>query len=241
MGLFSTTLSIFKKEQSDIVDALKRELKEKRKLTTFDKIVVNGDNFQEILDSRVYSSPGIFYLVAGRSNYWTTILELNVSLEDPFYLYEIANGMSLRLNTYALSFHLHDDDVISYNLEYKGESVDGYSSNIQYFESEPLKRNEIINQRHDAARFSELLPPDKNVGGLNEILNRGYWQAYDNNDLDKDGIPNNDKYHVDEEQRLKEIGCYLEICDGDQFPYANWNEDIYKLDLAKCYLLRADR
>jgi hypothetical protein len=101
MGLFSTSLSIYKKDQPDIVDALKKELKEKRKLATFDRILVNGDNFQEILDSRVYSNPGVFYLVADRSNNWTSILELNVSLDDPFYLYEIANGMSLRLKTYC--------------------------------------------------------------------------------------------------------------------------------------------
>jgi len=241
MGLFSTSLSIHKKDQPDIVDALKKELKEKRRLTTFDKILVSGDNFQETLDLQVYSNPGVFYLVADSSNNWTTILELNVSLDDPFYLYELAKGMSLRLNTYSLSLHLHDDDVIFYNLEHKGESMDGYNSNVQYFENEPLNRSEIINQRHDAAKFLELLPPDKSIEGLNEILNRGYWQAFDNNDIDMDGIPKGENYDVDEEQRLKEIGRYLEIYNGDHFPYASWHEDIYKLDLPKCYLLRADK
>jgi len=241
MGLFSTTLSIYKKDQPDIIDALKKELKEKRKLATFDRILVSVDNFQEILDSQVYLNQGIFYLVAYRFSNWTTILELNVNLNDPFYLYEIANAMSLRLKTYSLSLHLHDDDVIFYNLEHNGNSLDGYNSNVQYFENEPLKQIEIINQRHDAAKFLELLPSGKNIEGLNEILNRGYWNAFDNNDLDMDGIPNDEIYEVEEEQRLKEIGRYLEIYNNVDFPYANWHDDIYELNLSKCYLLRANK
>jgi hypothetical protein len=238
MGLFSTTLSIYKRNQSDLVDALKSEMKDNWKLSKFDRIEVNNDNFHNILDSKVYSNSGIFYLITDILSDWTSIIELNVNLEVPFYLYEIGNKISFRLNTYTLSFHLHDDDVLYYNLDYKGDSVDGYNSDVQYFENEPLKRNEILNQRHNPSKFSDLLPPDKTVNGLIEILNRGYWNAFDNNELDKDGIPNDEKYYVDEEQRLKEIGRYLEIYSADDFPYANWYEDIIKLDISKCFLLR---
>jgi hypothetical protein len=60
-------------------------------------------------------------------------------------------------------------------------------------------------------------------------------------DLDEDGIPNDEKYDIIEEDRLREIGRYLEIYTADNFPYANWYEDIYELNLTKCYILRADK
>jgi hypothetical protein len=241
MGLFSTTLSIYKKDQSDIVDRLKELLSENRNLSSFEKIEVATDNFQKILESDVYSNSGVYYLITERYNKWTTIIELNVNLEEPFYLYELVNEMSLKLKTYVLSFHLHDDDVLYYNLDCSGESLDGYNSNIQYFENEPLGKSEILRQRHDPRKFLGILPNNKNINVLTEILDRGYWKAFDNNDLDKDGIPNDDKYETIEEDRLKELGRYIEIYSADNFPYANWYEDIYELDLSKCYLLRAGR
>jgi len=240
MGLFSTTLNIYKKDQSDIVDSL-RVILSKRQLSTFKRIDLTSDNFQNTLESNVYSNSGAFYLITERYNEWTTIIELNVNLEEPFYLYELVNELSAQLDTYALSFHLHDDDVLFYNLEYKGESLDGYNSMPQYFEKDPLPKNEIISQRHDTRKFSQILPNNKSIDGLTEILDRGYWQAFDNKDLDEDGIPNDEKYDIIEEDRLREIGRYLEIYTADNFPYANWYEDIYELDLTKCYILRADK
>jgi hypothetical protein len=240
MGLFSTTLNIYKKDQSDIVDSL-RVILSKRQLSTFKRIDLTSDNFQNRLESNVYSNSGAFYLITERYNEWTTIIELNVNLEEPFYLYELVNELSAQLDTYALSFHLHDDDVLFYNLEYKGESLDGYNSMPQYFEKDPLPKNEIISQRHDTRKFSQILPNNKSIDGLTEILDRGYWQAFDNKDLDEDGIPNDEKYDIIEEDRLREIGRYLEIYTADNFPYANWYEDIYELDLTKCYILRADK
>jgi hypothetical protein len=185
MGLFSTTLNIYKKDQSDIVDSLTVILS-KRQLSTFKRIDLTSDNFQNTLESNVYSNSGAFYLITERYNEWTTIIELNVNLEEPFYLYELVNELSAQLDTYALSFHLHDDDVLFYNLEYKGESLDGYNSMPQYFEKDPLPKNEIISQRHDTRKFSQILPNNKSIDGLTEILDRGYWQAFDNKDLDED-------------------------------------------------------
>jgi len=240
MGLFSTTLNIFKKEQSEIVEGLKHHLT-KRHLSTFKRIEVTSDNFQDILESEVYTNSGVFYLITEKPGNWTTIIELNVSLEESFYLYELGNELSAILNTFTLSFHLHDDDVVYYNLDNNGKSLDGYNSNVQYFENDPLPKVEIIAQRHDPQKFLEILPNNKNVDGLNKILDRGYWQAFDNNDLDKDGIPNDLKYDINEEDRLKELGQYLEIYTADSFPYANWCEDIKKVGFSKCYLLKADK
>ncbi len=240
IGLFSTTLNIYEKDQSDVFECLKNLLN-KKQLLTFQSVDITSDIFQDVLESNVYSNSGVFYLITQRHDKWTTIIELNVNLEEPFYLYELVNELSVQLDTFALSFHLHDDDVLFYNLEYKGESLDGYNSMPQYFEKDPLPRNEIISQRHDTRKFSQILPNNKSIDGLTEILDRGYWQAFDNKDLDEDGIPNDEKYDIIEEDRLKELGRYLEIYSADNFPFANWYEDIYKVDLSKCYLLRADK
>ncbi len=240
MGLFSTTLNIYKKDQSDVVECLKNLLN-KKQLLTFQRVDITSDSFQDVLESNVYSNSGVFYLITQRLDKWTTIIELNINLEVPFYLYELVNEMSIKLNTYALSFHLHDDDVLYYNLDCNGESLDGYNSNLQFFENEPLDKKEILSQRHDPTKFSSILPKSKSIGGLAEILDRGYWQAFDNNDLDMDGVPNDEKYETVEEDRLNELERYLEIYSADNFPFANWYEDIYKMDLSKCYLLRADK
>ncbi|MBL7841552.1 MAG: hypothetical protein JNJ75_15520 [Cyclobacteriaceae bacterium] len=240
MGLFSTSLNVYKKDQSDIVDVLKALLL-KRRLSIFKKIELTSESFQKVLESNIYSNSGVFYLITERYNQWTTIVELNVNLEEPFYLYELVNELSAKLSTYALSFHLHDDDVLLYNLERNGESLDGYNSMPQYFETDRLSKNEIISQRHNTKKFLEILPDSKTIDGLTKILDRGYWQAFDNNDLDEDGIPNDGKYDTIEEERLKELGQYLEIYTAKSFPYANWHEDIIGLDLSKCFLLKADK
>src|SRR5688572_1309637 len=98
MGLFSTTLNVYKKDQSDIVDSLKGLLS-KRQFTTFKRVDITSDSFQKVLKSNVYSDSGVFYLVTERHNKWTTIIELNVNLEEPFYLYELVNELSDKLNT----------------------------------------------------------------------------------------------------------------------------------------------
>jgi hypothetical protein len=164
-----------------------------------------------------------------------------VNVENPFYLYELTNSLSKRLNTYALSFHLHDDDVLYYNLDKAGESLDGYNSDYQYFLAEPADRNEVVTQRHTPEHFASILPAAKTVEGLNEILNEGYWAAFDNGDLDDDGVPNDDKYFIDEEDRFVRIGKYLEIYSSDDYPFANWYINLGTLNLGECYLMKAER
>lgn len=240
MGLFSTTLHVYERDQSEVVDGLKGVLSEKQ-LSIFDRIEILPGNFHDVLQSSVYSNTGIYYLVTERHGKWTTIIELNVNIEHAFYLYELGDSLSSKLKTYALSFYLHDDDVLYYNLDYNSESLDGYNSNVQYFENDRLSKNEVISQRHDTTPFFKILPANKNLEDLNRILDRGYWLAFDNNDLDKDGVPNDERYDVIEEDRLNEIGMYLEIYSKDEFPFANWHEDVQELDLGKCRLVRADR
>jgi hypothetical protein len=241
MGLFSTVLHIYKRSQADIVRELQHELRLNRDLKNFSKLDISKSNYQEVLDNEVYSKPGIFYLVTQPQGNWASIIELNVNIEIPFYLYDLTNALSKLLNTYSLSFHLHDDDVLYYNLDKDGESLDGYNSDYQYFLTEPADKEEVLSQRHTPEIFSNILPPTKNVEDLNKILSEGYWSAFDNDDLDVNGVPDDDKYFVDEQDRFERVGRYLEIFSKDDYPFADWYSNLTKLNLDNCYLLKADR
>ncbi len=241
MGLFSTVLHIYKRSQADAVKELQHELRLNRNLGSFSKLDISNSNYQEVLDNEVYSKPGIFYLVTPPYGDWITIIELNVNIESPFYLYDLTNSLSKLLNTFALSFHFHDDDVLYYNLDKDGQSLDGYNSNYQYFFTEPADKEEILSQRHTPETFSSVLPATKNVEGLNKILNEGYWSAFDNDSLDEDGVPVDDKYFIDEQDRFEKVGKYLEIFSKDDYPFADWYSNLTKLNLDNCYLLKADK
>jgi hypothetical protein len=86
------------------------------------------------------------------------------------------------------------------------------------------------------------MPPGKTTEELNNILNKGYWSAFDNGDLDEEGIPNDfDKYYTDEEERFEKIGKHLEIFSNNEYPFANWYANFEKLNAVQCYLLKATR
>jgi hypothetical protein len=241
MGSFSTTLHLNKKSQNDIVNEISNELRQVYGFSKFSRIGIDSSNYKQVLGSEVESKEGIYYLITQQHGNWTTIIELNVNVENPFYLYELTNSLSKRLNTYALSFHLHDGDFLYYNLHKAGESLDGYNSDYQYFLTEPADRNEVLTQRHTPESFASILPAAKKVEGLNEILNEGYWAAFDNGDLDDEGVPNDDKYFIDEEDRFVRIGKYLEIYPSDDYPFANWHINLGTLNLVECYLMKVER
>jgi hypothetical protein len=241
MGLFSTVLHIYKRNQVDIVSELSNELGQNHNFSKFLKIDITNADYENVIESKVYPQPGLFYLITEPHSDWTTIIELNVNIDKSIYLYELTNSLSSRLNTYSLSFHLHDDDVLYYNLENQGKSLDGYNSNYQYFLIDAADKNEVLSQRHTPNFFSSLLPATKNIDSLNLILNEGYWDAFDNNDLNEHGIRNGEKYDVDEEDRFVRVGKYLEIFSKDDYPFANWRPNLQKLNLANCYLLKVEK
>ena len=241
MGLFSTVLHVHKKEQAEVVNELIKELAEKRGISKCSRIDIDDINYEQVISEDQNTKGAILYLVTEKQGAWVSVIELNIDIEKPSYLYELTNSLSLRLDTYCLSFHLHDDDVLFYNLDEKGESLDGYNSNYQYFFVEPADRDEITSQRHTPNVFSGIIPATKNIKVLNDILNEGYWNAFDNNDLDEDGVPNGDKYDVDEEERFVRIGKYLEIYAKEDYPFANWHDNLSKLKPSHCYLLKAER
>lgn len=240
MGLFSTVLHIYKRSQTDTVNELIKELQEDRELTKFSRLAIDSRNIEKFIQD-VYEKYGVCYLVTPLIGDWTTIVEVNVKLDNPFYLYDLTNPISKRLATYTLSFHLHDDDILLFNLDKEGNSIDGYNSNYQYFLTEPADKEEVISQRHIPEAFVDLLPPTKTSEQLNAILNEGYWNAFDNNDLDEDGVPNDDKYFIDEQDRFERVGKYLEIYSKDDYPFADWFSNLTKLNLSDCYLLMAAR
>ena len=236
MGLFSTVLHIYKRSQADTVKELIKEMQQNRELTKFSKLEVDNSNIEKVLEEYVYENDGIFYLVTPQIGNWTTIVEINVKLDNPFYLYDLTNPMSKNLVTYALSFHLHDDDVLLYNLDKEGNSLDGYNSDYQYFLTEPANREEVISQRHIPEVFADLLSGTKTTEQLNAILNEGYWTAFDNNDLDEDGVPDDDKYFIDEQERFERVGKYLEIYNKDNYPFADWLSNLTKLNLTELFI-----
>lgn len=72
-------------------------------------------------------------------------------------------------------------------------------------------------------------------------LNEGYWDAFDNEDLDDDGVPADDKYLIDEDERFERVGRYLEIYSAVEYPFTYWYHHREKLGLEGCYLLMGVR
>lgn len=237
MGLFTSVLHFRHTAQEQVVQAMIAELKERQSFASFTSLDVLPD---QLLADEVFTGTGAFYIITQPHGDWITLIEVAVNTESPVFLYEFANKLSERLQTYVLSFHLHDGDVVYYNLEHGGQSLDGYQSDCQYFLEEKAGPEYIIGQRHDPRHFAAILPTGKTVQGLNEILDQGYWNAFDNKDLDEEGTPNDDKYYIDEESRLVDIGMYLEIFNDTEYPFANWYEHADRLEQGTYYVLHAN-
>lgn len=237
MGLFSSVLHVYHQTQDAIVRAFTAEIKERQEFSNFARIEVAPDN---LLTDEVFTGPGVFYLITQPHGHWTTIVEMAINTQYPVFLYEFANKLSEVLHTYALSFHLHDGDVVYYDLAYAGRQLDHYRSDWQYFLAEKLDAEIITKHRHNPRHFAAIMPVGKTVEVFNELLNEGYWTAFDNNDLDEGGVPADDKYFIDEEARLVNIGTYLEIFNKTEYPFANWYEHTDMLEQGTYYILHAN-
>lgn len=223
MGLFCSIIHIYQRSQEEVIRELSGEWKENFGISAIRHIDGADSEVDAILGGAGQVNSSVDYLVTKPHGNWTTIIEVNINVKPSFYLNEIVKNLSARLDTYALLIHLHDSDILYYNLEKQGESLDGYNSDYQYFLSEPARRAEILGQRHNPNAFAELLPQGKTVKGLNTLLNEGYWDAFDNNDLDADGVPiENEKYFVDEHERFEKLGKYLELYSSASYPFVDW-------------------
>lgn len=237
MGLFATNTHVFNKTQESVLKALKGLLKNKLGISAFSQIEISKDSFHSMLEDPIYANKGNLYLITHIHGEWVSIVELNVNIDPPVYLYEYSSELSQRLDTYTFATYLHDSDVFFYNLNNKGQLLDGYNSDYQYFLTDPAKEKELIEQRHKPRAFNPILPKGKNVEELNQMLNRGYWNAVDNSDLDDEGCPKGDKYFIDEEERAIEVGKYLEIFNKESYPFIYWYHDLKKLRLEDCNML----
>ena len=157
MGLFSTVLHLYRRSQEEVLQELANELGQNRGLSKFSRIPLTND-FDSLLENEIYPKPGVYYLITDQHNNWTTIVEVNINIEQPFYLYELTNALSKRLDTFALSFHLHDHDVLYYHVDAHGESLDGYNSFYQFFLDGAASKQEILSQRHNPRVFTAVLP-----------------------------------------------------------------------------------
>jgi hypothetical protein len=119
---------------------------------------------------------------------------------------------------------VHDDDVLTYNLDLNGRSLDGYNSNPQYFEQSRLPESRVEEQRHTPEVFLPLLPSGVTLGELTGLLNRGWWAAHDAGSLDEDGVPEDeDEGFVFEGERLEALGNLLRLHGSNAgYPYAAW-------------------
>jgi len=124
---------------------------------------------------------------------------------------------------------VHDNDVMFYNLDQNGNSLDGYNSNLQYFEKERVPESEIQSQRHTPESFTPLLPSDKTLDSLLAVLNAGWWQAHESGRLDDDGVMTEDDWdacpYQDEGERMTALGTLLQLAGHLEYPFANWREN----------------
>jgi hypothetical protein len=166
------------------------------------------------------------YLVSTRGPAWLTVIEASFSVEGTPWISDLSAALAQRLNAYALSLMVHDDDVLYYNLDRGDEALDGYNSCPQYFEKERLPEQEIKSQRHTPEAFAPLLADDEALARLRELLDRGWWRAYDAGQLDEDGIPPGDDnaFPFDTEaDRMAQVAQIVGIpADNEPYPYAEW-------------------
>jgi hypothetical protein len=188
------------------------------------------------------SADGLLYIVSPLRGSWSTILQGHFAVQDAPWLPDLARSLSNLLATYTLALMVHDDDVLYYNLCRAGIDLDGYNSNPQYFETERLSEDSIVEQRHDPTPFVPLLPEGVNLANLQSILERGWWSAYDDGRVDTDGVqPDDEPGFVFEGERMIEIGNLLHLHGRtDGYPFAGWADD-QSIEWRDCHELRFER
>jgi len=171
------------------------------------------------------TAPGPLYVASPLSGHWLTLIETTWPATGSLHLSKVCSRVSSVLSCYALALIVLHDDIFFYNLDYKGEALDGYNSNPQYFEQKRLSEVEIEAQRHKPEPFTALLPPGRTTDELCSMLNRGWWHAHDAGQLDGNGLPltEDDLKPFEEEERMTAFGTLLELHGGSgTYPYAAW-------------------
>jgi hypothetical protein len=169
MGLFSNVLHVCGADRDRVIAALDAALA-KAGYAPDGQLPIHYEDFEEVIRN---DRPQ--YLVSNLQGCWLTIIE---SVQG-IHIADLGQQLSKSLGTYALALVVHDDDLLFYNLEHRGISLDGYNSCPQYFENERLEEDKVEEQRHSVTPFTPLLPPGVTIGDLHSLLNRGWWNAHD--------------------------------------------------------------
>lgn len=219
MGLFSNVLHVYRAPTDRVIGALDTQLSACGFLKAPPQSISSAGPSQLLLPS------GPCYFVSPLNGDWLTIVEAHVlGFEGAPETATLASTISEALRTYALSLIVHDDDVLFYNLEHRGQSLDGYNSNPQYFENDPLSEEFIASQRHTPEAFTPILPRSVTVAELRALLDRGWWRAHDEGRLDEHGVPVDDEDLLDEGDRMTELGTLLQLHgSAGQYPYSAWS------------------
>lgn len=176
----------------------------------------------EIADTLDRGVGHLTYLISPERGNWTTVIQTFADRDDAPFLADISNRLSQQLQTHSLAILLLEGEVLFYNLDYRGTPRDGYSSNPQHLAEQPLTEQEIVNQRHQPKAFTPLLPKHIKMEKLIDLLNEGWWQAFDAKQLDETGDPLDENCVVDEEGRLSTLGGLLQLNGPAGYPFAHW-------------------
>lgn len=219
MGLFSNVIHVWHRSAEEIESALEE--------------VMQGYGLRRIALVPVPPAGPIAtgdgsatYAVGARRGDWVTVVEVDVAEPGNPGAADVGSALSRALQTYVLSLAVHDDDILFYNLDLNGDSLDGYNSFPPYFEQERIDEADIEAQRHAPEAFSPLLPSGVSIGDLLVLLQRGWWAAHDAGELDEDGVPNDiDDGFVFEGERMVALGNLLQLHGASsEYPFAAWAE-----------------
>jgi hypothetical protein len=221
MGQSVALIHLHRVEQLAVLKALDKVLTE-WKYHRKDVVAVPERGPRE-LPQKTDGVPGqICYLVGPRRANWLTVIQTFEDREDAPFLADVSNRLSERLEAHSLAFLLHDSMVFFYNLDYRGAPRDGYNSNPQFFADARLSDAEVLHQRHQPKAFTPLLPKDVKIDQVIDMLNVGWWTAYDAKQLDETGEPINEEALVDEEERATALGNLLQLNGTAGYPFTRW-------------------
>lgn len=227
MGLFSSVLHVHDKAREDVLPALDSLLRA-ASFSRAETLPVSAKGPYALANHEKAVAEGPYYLVSPLRGRWLTIIEAHFALDSEGvpHLSDLGNRLSAALSCYSLALFVHDDDLFFYNLDRDGKSLDGYNSCPQYFEQEPLPDAQIEEQRHLPEPFQPLLPAGISLDELRTLLNRGWWNGYDSDTLDENGVvqENGDSF-VFEGERMAAFGTLLQLHGTrGEYPYAAWGE-----------------
>jgi hypothetical protein len=225
MGLFSSVLHLRDTTRERVLPALDAVLRNAgfSRIETL-PILSEGPYGLPDHDEAVSSCP--YYLVSPLKGRWLTVIEAHFAVRSAPHLADLGNRLSATLACFGLALIVHDDDVFFYNLDRDGIPLDGYNSCPQYFEQDRLLDAEIEEQRHTPEAFQPILPVSASIEELRALLDRGWWNAYDSDNLDENGVvPDENDGFIFEDERLTAFGDLLQLHgEKGSYPYAAWGE-----------------